>query len=99
MIRNRQFYRTFFGLAGALALQNILTFSVNLMDTLMLARYSQNAMSGGSLCNQLQFLLQMLVEGGGEGVVILGAQYWGKNRLEPIAHIIGKIITIVVIHH
>ena len=76
----------------SLALQNLLTFGVNLMDTVMLGRYSQDAMSGVSLCNQIQFLLQMLVTGAGEGAVVLGAQYWGKGRLEPIPHIIGTAL-------
>ena len=76
MIREKSFYRAFFALAMSLTLQNLLTFGVNLMDTVMLGRYSQDAMSGVSLCNQVQFLLQMLVTGAGEGVVVLGAQYW-----------------------
>lgn len=92
MIKDKSFYRTFFVLALSLALQNLLTYSVNMMDTLMLGRYSQDAMSGVSLCNQVQFLLQMLVSGAGEGAVVLGAQYWGKNKLEPIPHIIGAAI-------
>ena len=96
MIRQKQFYRTFFALTLSLALQNLLTYSVNLMDTLMLARYSQDAMSGVSLCNQIQFLLQMIAEGGGEGVVILGSQYWGKNRLAPIPHIIGAALRVTL---
>ena len=79
-------------MALSLALQNLLTYSVNMMDTVMLGRYSQNAMSGVSLCNQMQFMLQMLVEGAGEGAVVLGAQYWGKNKLEPIPHIIGSAL-------
>lgn len=92
MIREKHFYRTFFALALSLALQNLLIYSVNMMDTVMLGRYSQNAMSGVSLCNQVQFMLQMLVEGAGEGAVVLGAQYWGKNKLEPIPHIIGAAL-------
>ena len=89
MIEEKTFYRAFFALTLSLALQNLLTFGVNLMDTVMLGRYSQEAMSGVSLCNQIQFLLQMLVGGAGEGAVVLGSQYWGKGRLEPIPSIIG----------
>ena len=76
-------------LALSLALQNLLTYGVNLMDTMMLGRYSQDAMGGVSLCNQVQFLLQMLVVGAGEGAVVMGSQYWGRKKLEPIPHIIG----------
>ncbi len=89
MIREKTFYRAFFALTLSLALQNLLTFGVNLMDTVMLGRYSQEAMSGVSLCNQIQFLLQMLVGGAGEGAVVLGSQYWGKKKLDPIPSIIG----------
>ena len=92
MIREKQFYRLFFGLTMSLALQNLLTFGVNLLDTVMLGRYSQAAMGGVSLCNQFQFLLQMLVSGAGEGVVVLGAQYWGRGDLKPIPHIIGAAL-------
>ena len=83
MIREKTFYRAFFALTLSLALQNLLTFGVNLMDTVMLGRYSQEAMSGVSLCNQIQFLLQMLVGGAGEGAVVLGSQYWGKTSWSP----------------
>ena len=76
-------------LALSLALQNLLTYGVNMMDAVMLGRYSQNAMGGVSLCNQVQYLLQMLVVGAGEGAVVLGSQYWGKGNLKPIPHIIG----------
>lgn len=89
MIKDKAFYRSFLILTISIALQNLLTYSVNMMDTIMLGRYSQNAMSGVSLCNQIQFLLQMLVVGAGEGVVVMGSQYWGKRKLEPIPHIIG----------
>lgn len=89
MIKEKTFYKSFMILTLSLALQNLLTYSVNMMDTIMLGRYSQDAMAGVSLCNQVQFLLQMLVVGAGEGAVVLGSQYWGKNKLEPIPHIIG----------
>lgn len=89
MIQEKTFYKSFMVLALSLAMQNLLTYGVNMMDTLMLGRYSQDAMGGVSLCNQVQYLLQMLVVGAGEGAVVLGSQYWGKGRLEPIPHIIG----------
>jgi len=89
MLHDKTFYRTFAILTLSLALQNLLTYSVNLADNIMLGRFSQDALSGASLCNQLQFFLQMLVQGVGEGVVVLGARYWGKKNLKPIPDIIG----------
>ncbi len=89
MLRDRAFYHTFAVLTLSLALQNLLTYSVNLADNIMLGRFSQDALSGASLCNQMQFFLQMLVQGVGEGVIVLGARYWGKRELAPVPHIIG----------
>ncbi len=92
LVHDRHFYKIFAGLVLSLALQNLLTYSVSLADNLMIGAYSQNALSGISLCNQIQFLLQMMVVGVGEGVVVLGSQYWGRQQLEPIPHIIGSAL-------
>lgn len=88
-VPSKSFYRGFFALTLGLALQNLLTYSVNLADNVMIGNYDQNAMSAISVCNQFQFLLQMLVVGVGEGIVVLGAQYWGKKEFEPIRHIVA----------
>lgn len=88
-VHDKSFFKTFAILTVSLALQNLLTYAVNLADNLMIGNYSQNALSGISLCNQIQFLLQMLVVGVGEGVVVLGSQYWGKGNLKPVPDIIG----------
>lgn len=89
MIRDKKFYKTFAILTLSIALQNLLTYSVNLADNIMIGRYSQDALSGVSLCNQFQFFLQMLVVGVSEGIVVLGARYWGKKDIKPIPSIIG----------
>ncbi len=83
-VRERIFYKRFFLLTAGLALQNLLAYSVNLMDNLMLGAYSEEALSGAALVNQIQFFLQMLIGAVGNGVVIFGAQYWGKRETEPI---------------
>lgn len=92
MLKNKDFYKMFVVLTISIALQNLLTYSVNLVDNVMLGRYSEISMSGVSLCNQIQFFLQMLVEGVGIGVVVLGAQYWGKRDVKPISNIIGSAL-------
>jgi len=72
-----------------IALQNLIVFGVGLADNLMLGGYSEAALSGVALANQIQFLLQMMVMGVGEGIVVLSSQYWGKK--DPAS--IRKIIT------
>lgn len=83
------FYRRFFALTGMIALQNVIVFSVSLADNLMLGGYSELALSGVALANQIQFLLQMIVMGVGDGMVVLAAQYWGKQDTESIRRIVA----------
>ena len=87
--RDRYFYKTFFPLLLIIALQQLAALTVNLVDNLMLGRYSELALSGATLVNQLQFVLQQIAAGIGMGIVVLAAQYWGQRRTEPIKKIIA----------
>ncbi len=82
--RDTYFYKTYFTLFATVAAQSLIVFSVNLADSIMLGRYSEVAMSGVSLANQIQFLLQCLINGVGTGLVTLGSQYWGKKNLASV---------------
>ena len=84
MVRDKRLYRSFFSMTAVIALQNLITFAVNLADNVMIGRFSQDALSGVAMVNQIQFLLQMIIGGIGNAIVVLGAQYWGKNQMEPI---------------
>ena len=63
-----------------LVLQNVVTLSVNLADNMMLGFYGETALSGVTAVNQIQFFFQQITMALGEGVVILGGQYWGKRE-------------------
>ncbi len=95
-VKDRSFYKAFCSMTGVIALQNLITFAVNLADNVMIGGYSQDALSGVAMVNQIQFLLQMLVMGTGNGIVVLGAQYWGQNRIEPIRKVtsVGVLLSI-----
>lgn len=84
LIKDKSFYRTFFSLWGALVVQNIIVHSVNLADNIMIGAYGETELSGVSAVNQVQFILQQVLSGVGEGVVVLSSQYWGQRRTEPI---------------
>ena len=88
-VSDASFYRTFFPLLFVIVLQQLAALAVNLADNIMLGRYSELALSGASLVNQLQFTLQQIAAGIGMGIVVLAAQYWGQKRTEPIKKIIS----------
>ena len=79
LIKEKQFYRTFLMLCLPIVLQNVISLSVNLTDNLMLGQYSESALSGVTAVNQIQFIYQNILMGIGDGMVIIAAQYWGKN--------------------
>jgi putative MATE family efflux protein len=88
-VREKKFYTSFFSLLVVISLQNLISLAVSLADNIMLGSFSENAMSGAAIANQIQFLLQMVIAGIASGVVVLGAQYWGKGETEPIRKIIS----------
>ena len=82
--KDKSFYKDFFSVWSVLVLYNIITLGVNLLDNVMVSAYSEAAMAGVSAVNQVQFLFQQLMLGAGDAVVVLGSQYWGQKRTEPI---------------
>lgn len=56
------------------ALQNIVAYSVNMADNIMLGRYSQTALSGAATVNQIFFLVQQTTITIGDALVIIASQ-------------------------
>lgn len=88
-VREKSFYKTFFIITGSIALQNIIVYSVNMADNVMLGAYNEISLSAVALANQIQFLLQMLIIGIGSGVMIIASRYWGKKDIGVIKKALG----------
>lgn len=97
-VREKRFYQTFFPLLLVIGLQQLAALTVNLVDNIMLGTYTELALSGATLVNQLQFVLQQIAAGSGLGIVVLASQYWGKRQTKPIKRIIavGTILGFLV---
>lgn len=89
MTKDRQFYRTFFYLLFFVGMQNLVAYSVNMADNIMLGSYSQQALSGAATVNQIQFLVQQFCIGIGDALVTITAQYWGQRKIDPIRRLTG----------
>ncbi len=96
LTRDRDFYRSFFSLMGLLVVQNLISYSVNLADNVMLGSFGQNELSGAATVNQIQFVWQQAVLGLGEGLVVLASQYWGKKDTEHIRIFAGIALRIAI---
>ena len=91
--KDKKFYKGFFSAWSVLVLYNVITLGVNLLDNVMVSAYSEAAMAGVSAVNQVQFLFQQLMLGAGDAAVVLGSQYWGQKRTEPIKRIaVGALL-------
>lgn len=89
LTRDKAFYRSLLLLALPIALQNLVTFSVNLADSVMVGSLGDTAVAGMYMGNQIQTLLQVF-SGGIEGaILILAAQYWGKRDAASIRRIVA----------
>ena len=89
LTRDKSFYRSLLLLALPIALQNLVTFSVNLADSVMVGSLGDTAVAGMYMGNQIQTLLQVF-SGGIEGaILILAAQYWGKRDAASIRRIVA----------
>lgn len=87
--RDKNFYRTFFRLMLVVALQNLVAYSVNMLDNMMLGSYSQNALSGAATVNQIFFIVNQLALAIGNALIVMSSQYWGKRDTRTIKKLTG----------
>ena len=73
--KDKTFYRTLFPLLITVALQNIVAYSVNMADNIMLGSYSQNALSGAATVNQIFFMVQQITLCRAGGPILGAAAY------------------------
>lgn len=101
-ISDKDFYKAFFAMTVTMALQNLIVFGVNLADSVMMGAYSETALSGVGICNNVQFFLNMAATGVSSGMTVIASQYWGKKDKKPIHRVsavgmwIGIIFTLLI---
>lgn len=89
LTRDKSFYRSLITLALPVAAQALITFAVNFADNLMVGALGDSAISGVYMGSQIHTFLQMF-SGGIEGaILILAAQYWGRQDTGSIKKIIA----------
>ena len=87
--RDRSFYRQLFSIFIMVALQNLVAYSVNMIDNVMMGSYSQTALSGAATVNQIFFLVQQTAISVCDADIILASQYYGQGRMSPVRKITG----------
>ena len=101
-ISDKAFYKAFIIMTLTMAGQNLIAFGVNLADSVMMGAYSETALSGVGICNNIQFFLNMAASGISSGMAVIASQYWGKKDTKPIHKVssvaiwLGIIFTAVI---
>lgn len=84
----RTFFKMLWTIGLPVALQNLISTSVNLMDTLMVGRLGENALSAVSIANQIFFFYSISIFGITSAAVILCSQYWGSENTRAIQKVL-----------
>ena len=88
-LETRAFYRALFKIVAPIALQNLIFAAVSSADVVMLSFVGQTALAAASLAGQIQFMLLLFFVGMASGLIMLTAQYWGKNDARSIETLTG----------
>ena len=95
------FYKTLIALAIPIALQNLVSSSLNMIDTIMIGQLGHKEIAAVGLANQVFFLFNLFLFGINSGAAIFTAQYWGKNdrtnihRVQGISLVSGLAVTLI----
>ena len=87
--REPGFYKRLFKLSLPMILQNLITFSLGLIDTFMVSRLGNAEMAAVTTANVPVFLLTSIVFGFQSGLGILVSQYWGKGDEKSVSQALG----------
>ena len=77
---DRTFYMKVLAMALPIALQSLVTIGVNMLDTIMVGRLGEEALSASSLANQFINIYHIFCMGIGMGASVLVSRYWGMKR-------------------
>lgn len=86
---SKAFYKSLFHVVGPIAVQNLIAAAVNSADVIMLGYVGQTPIAAASLAGNVMFIMIMIVTGLSSGLVMLAAQYWGKQDFESIRTLHG----------
>ncbi|MEG0017677.1 MAG: MATE family efflux transporter [Hydrogenoanaerobacterium sp.] len=90
-VKDKSFYKTVLSLSLPIALQNLITTGVSMMDTVMLGALGEVQLSAASLAGQVSFIFMIFNFGIASGTGVLTAQYWGKGDVTAIKHIMASM--------
>ncbi|MGL5314318.1 MAG: MATE family efflux transporter [Peptostreptococcaceae bacterium] len=94
---NKRFYKILISLCIPIIIQQLISTSVNVIDTMMISSLGEASVASIGVANQFFFLFSMALSGitGGAGVFI--SQFFGKNDVSNIRKVTGFSVILAII--
>lgn len=89
ILADKKFYTAMMAIALPIAMQNLISSSLNMVDTVMIGALGEKSISGVGLANQIYFLLMLFQFGVNSGVGVYLSQFWGKQDVHSIHRTLG----------
>ncbi len=95
--KDKIFLKSMVAIALPMALQNLISTSVNMVDTLMITSLGEASLAAVGLANQVFFFYSLITFGINSGSSIFISQYWGKEDYINIRRVLGVALFISTI--
>lgn len=92
--KDREFLKSMMSIAIPIALQNLVSSSLNMVDTLMISSLGKASISAVGLANQVFFFYILISFGINSGSSIFISQYWGREDIKSIRKVLGLALSI-----
>lgn len=96
IITNPTFYKRALMLILPVVLQNIINQGVNMMDTVMVGKLGEVAISASSLANQFYQIFNFLCMGISAAGLVLASQYWGAQDKRTVKRVYDLCMQLVL---
>lgn len=89
LFRDKNYFQKLFFISIPIILQNLITSSVNLLDTIMVGKLGDMPVAAVGIGNQIFLLVYLMTLGISSGSGVFIAQYWGKKDEKSIRKVLG----------
>ncbi|MBR5230159.1 MAG: MATE family efflux transporter [Firmicutes bacterium] len=94
---NREFYRKLMITGFPMIVQQVIGMSLNLADTIMVGKVSEEALAAVGAANQVYFIFGIILFGLYSGASVIAVQYWGIGDLKMLRRIVGIDYTMCMV--
>lgn len=97
LLKDKEFFSVIIALIIPIALQNLISSSLNMVDNMMIGKLGENSIAAVGLVNQYFFIFMLSLSGINAGASIFMSQFWGKKDISNIKKMLGLDLVISII--